>query len=89
LSGRIAQSPGLELTTLRIECRESVCRIDFIFPTQEYLQTAGGQMAMAALNGTPGYTTGGLILVGGDGTLTCYVRLREPTGRGPRQQAQR
>ncbi|HUQ50806.1 MAG TPA: hypothetical protein VM692_01210 [Gammaproteobacteria bacterium] len=77
LSSRIAQVAGLELTTLRIECRETVCRIDFTFPSPEYLETSGGEMAMAAVNGTPGYETGGLILVGNDGTLTHYVPLRE------------
>jgi hypothetical protein len=78
LSSRIAQAAGLELTTLRIECRETVCRIDFTFPSRENMQTSGGAMATAAVNGTPGYKTGGLILLGEDGTLTYYVRLREP-----------
>ena len=77
LSGRIAQAAGLKLATLRIECRETVCRIDFTFPTREDMQASGGAIAMGAVNGTPGYETGGLILVGDDGTLTYYVRLRE------------
>ena len=68
LSGRIAQSAGLELTTLRIECRETVCRIDFTFPTLEYARASGGAMATAAVNGTPDYKTGGLILFGEDGS---------------------
>jgi len=78
ISSRIAQAASLELTTLRVECRETVCRIDFTFPSRENLQTSGGAKAMAAVNGTPGYKTGGLILLGEDGTLTYYVRLREP-----------
>ena len=77
LGNRIAQAPGLKLTTLRIECRETVCRMHFTFPAREELQS-GGPMVMAAVNGTPGYKTGGLILLGEDGTLTYYVRLREP-----------
>jgi hypothetical protein len=76
LGSRIAQAPGLKLTTLRIECRETVCRMYFTFPAREEVQ-AGGPLVMAAVNGTPGYKTGGLILLGEDGTLTYYVRLRE------------
>jgi hypothetical protein len=80
LSSRVAQAAGLELTTMRIECHETVCRIDFTFPSREYLEKSGGDLAVTALNGTPGGETGGLILVGDNGTLTYYLRLREPTG---------
>lgn len=76
LGSRIAQAPGLKLTTLQVECRETICRMHFTFPTREEVQ-AGGPLVMAAVNGTPGYKTGGLILLGEDGTLTYYVRLRE------------
>jgi hypothetical protein len=78
LSNRIAQVAGLELTTLRIECRETVCRIDFTFPSRAYLETSGGDLAIGALGGTRRYETGDLILVGDNGTLTYYLRLREP-----------
>jgi hypothetical protein len=77
LSNRIAQTAGLELTTLRIECRETVCRIDFTFPSRAYMETSGGDLAITALSGTRTYETGDLILVGDNGTLTYYVQLRE------------
>lgn len=76
LGSRIAQAAGLELTTLRIECRTTVCQMHFTFPG-EAERRAGGTLALTAVNGTPGYTTGGLVLIGDDATLTHYVRLRD------------
>jgi hypothetical protein len=59
---RFADAPGLMLADLRVECRETICRIHLAFPTSAYQESAGNRLAADALDELPGFAPGGKIV---------------------------
>jgi hypothetical protein len=76
---RIADAPDLKLSALRVECRETICRIHLAFPTAEYQESEGNQLAANALWGLPQFAEGGKIVGPRDApTMDYYIQRRKP-----------
>lgn len=76
---RIADAPGLKLSDLRVECRDTICRIHAAFPTQEYQETTGNRLVADALENLPGFERGGKIIPPRDlPTIDYYFQRRSP-----------
>jgi hypothetical protein len=76
---RFADAPGLRLADLRVECRETICRIHLAFPTAEYQQSEGNELAANALDKVPGFADGGQIVPSRWGpTLDYYLQRSNP-----------
>lgn len=73
---RIAEAPGLELSDFLVECRETICRLRFVFPTEEYQRTSGETLVANALNEMPEFSTSGEIVFPDDGTPTVEYYLQ-------------
>jgi hypothetical protein len=76
---RFADAEGLRLADLSVQCRDTVCRIHVAFPSAEYEETTGNQLAHNALRELPGFATGGKIIHGRDEpTFDYYIQRRKP-----------
>jgi hypothetical protein len=74
---RLAEAPGLELSDLRVECRDTLCHIRLVFPTREYQDATGNSLAADALNELPVFAPGGKIIPpGGEPTMDYYFQRR-------------
>jgi hypothetical protein len=72
---RFADAPGLKLADLRVECRETICRIHLAFPSSEYQDSKGNELAAKALDKLPGFADGGQIIPSRWGpTLDYYLQ---------------
>lgn len=81
LSVRIAEASGLQLSDFAVQCRETICRLHFVFPTESYRQSAGYARLGDALQDAPGFVDGGKIVEAHDGTAAAdyYVQRRRIT----------
>lgn len=76
---RIADVPGLRLSDLRVECRDTICHIHFAFPTAEYQESEGNQLVAKAVWGLPSLAQGGRIIGPRDApTIDYYLQRRSP-----------
>jgi hypothetical protein len=76
---RFADAPGLRLSDLRVECRDTICRVHAAFPTQEYKETTGNRLVAMALHELPGFARGGKIAPPrGAPTVDYYLQRRRP-----------
>ncbi len=73
---RLAEAPGLELSELGIECRDTICHIRLIFPTKEYQEAAGNRLAAEALNELPIFAPGSRIIAPRNRPVTEYYFQR-------------
>ena len=55
---RFANAPGLKLSDLRVECRDTICRVHAAFPSREYQDTTGNRLVAQALHELPGFARG-------------------------------
>jgi hypothetical protein len=84
LLDRFADVPGLKLANLRVECRDTICRILFSFPTKEYQETVGARLAADALTDLPGFAPGGKIIPYRDAlTFDYYLQRAQPAAAAP------
>ncbi len=58
---QIAQASGLQVTAMDVECRETICRLHLVFPTEEYERASGMGLASRALNEISAFSTSGLL----------------------------
>ena len=74
-----SDASGLKLADLRVECRETICRIHLAFPTAEYQKSEGNELAANALDGLPGFADGRQIVPSRWGpTLDYYLQRASP-----------
>jgi hypothetical protein len=75
---RIADSPGLVLTHFEVDCRETICRVRFAFPSREYQQRTGNTLAARALHELPGFVGGSKVVSPRDRTpmVDYYIQRR-------------
>lgn len=74
---RLADAAGLKLSELRVECRDTICRIHAAFPTREYQGNTGNRLVADALQDLPGFAPGGKIIPPVDApTITYYFQRR-------------
>lgn len=79
LLNRVADVPGLKLSALRVECRDTICHIYLAFPTLEYQESEGNQLVANALWGLPAFAQGGRIIGPRDApTIDYYLQRRSP-----------
>jgi hypothetical protein len=58
---RFANAPGLKLSDLRVECRDTICRVHAVFPSREYQATTGNRLVAQALQELPGFARGAKV----------------------------
>jgi hypothetical protein len=76
---RISDAPGLRLSDLRVECRDTICHIRAAFPTVEYQEATGNRLVAEALNDMPGFARGGKIIPPRNApTVDYYFQRRSP-----------
>jgi hypothetical protein len=76
---RVADAPGLKLSELRVECRDTICHIHAVFPSPEYQDAAGNRLLADALEELPGFAGGGKIIPPRDApTIDYYFQRRSP-----------
>jgi len=76
---RLAGAPSLKLSELRVECRDTICRIHAAFPTLDYRESTGNRLVADALKDLPGFAPGGKGIVPHETpTLTYYFQRRSP-----------
>ena len=76
---RIADAPGLKLSDLRVECRDTICWIHAAFATREYQETTGLRLVANALKDLPGFAPGGKgIPPDREPTIDFYYQRRSP-----------
>jgi hypothetical protein len=76
---RIADVPGLRLSDLRVECRDTICHIRAAFPTAEYQEATGNRLVAKALNELPVFAPGGKVLPSrNEPTVDYYFQRRSP-----------
>jgi hypothetical protein len=76
---RVADAPGLKLSDLRVECRDTICLIHAAFPTREYQETTGNRLVADALQDLPGFAPGGKgIPPRHEPTIDFYFQRRSP-----------
>ncbi len=76
---RLGDAPGLRLSDLRVECRDTICHIHAAFPTLEYRESTGNRLVGAALKDLPGFAPGGRIINPHSApTFDYYVQRRTP-----------
>ena len=76
---RFANVEGLRLADLSVQCRDTVCRVHVAFPSVEYEETTGNQLAFSALRDLPGFAAGGKIIHGpAEPMFDYYVQRRKP-----------
>ena len=76
---RLADAPGLKLSELRVECRDTICRIHAAFPTLDYQESTGNRLVADALQDLPGFAPGGKIIPPHEApTITYYFQRRSP-----------
>lgn len=76
---RISDAPGLRLSDLRVECRDTICHIRAAFPTAEYQEATGNRLVADALNDIPGFARGGKIIPPRNApTIDYYFQRRSP-----------
>ena len=76
---RFSDTSGLKLADLRVECRETICRIHLAFPTAEYQESEGNELAANALDRLPGFADGGQIIPSRWGPTLDYYLQRSNT----------
>jgi hypothetical protein len=75
---RLADAPGLALSELGVECRDTVCHVRLAFPTRQYQETAGNTLAADALDELPGFAPGAKLIRSRDkATMEYYVQRRK------------
>ena len=75
--GRLARMPGLKLSDLGVECRDTICHIHLVFPTKEYQEATGNRLAADALDALPEFARGGKIIPPeGEPTMDYYLQRR-------------
>ncbi|HXS79616.1 MAG TPA: hypothetical protein VN818_04990 [Gammaproteobacteria bacterium] len=80
---RVAGAPGLKLSDLRVECRDTICRIHAAFPTHDYQEATGNRLFADALQDLPGFAPGGKIIPPRDApTIDYYYQRRSPHSSG-------
>ena len=76
---RISDAPGLRLSDLRVECRDTICHIRAAFPTRDYQEATGNRLVAEALNDMPGFARGGKIIPPRNApTIDYYFQRRSP-----------
>jgi hypothetical protein len=75
---RFSDASGLKLADLRVECRETICRIHLAFPTAEYQESEGNELAANALDKLPGFANGAQIIPSRWGPTLDYYLQRQP-----------
>ena len=76
---RLAGAPGLKLSELRVECRDTICRIHAAFPTRDYQESTGNRLVADALQDLPGFAPGGKGIAAHETpTITYYFQRRSP-----------
>jgi hypothetical protein len=75
---RFSDTSGLKLADLRVECRETICRIHLAFPTAEYQESEGNELAANALDKLPGFANGAQIIPSRWGPTLDYYLQRQP-----------
>jgi hypothetical protein len=79
ISKRIADAPDLKLADLRVECRDTICRIHAAFPSREYQETTGNRLVAEAVDDLPGFARGGKIIPPREApTVDYYFQRRSP-----------
>jgi hypothetical protein len=75
----IADAPGLKLSDLRVECRDTICRIHAAFPSREYQETTGNRLVIESVEDLPGFVRGGKInTLRAAPTIDYYIQRRSP-----------
>jgi hypothetical protein len=76
---RFADAPGLRLSAVRVECRDTICHIHAAFPSSDYQQATGNRLVANALEDLPGFTSSSAKIVPGEDTPTIdyYVQRRQ------------
>jgi hypothetical protein len=76
---RLADAPGLKLSELHVECRDTICRIHAAFPTHEYQESTGNRLVADALQDLPGFAPGGKIIPPREApTIAYYFQRSRP-----------
>jgi len=76
---RLADAPGLKLSELRVECRDTICRLHAAFPTRDYQESTGNRLVADALQELPGFAPGGKGIAPRETpTITYYLQRRSP-----------
>jgi hypothetical protein len=76
---RFADAPGLRLSDLRVECRDTICNVHAAFPTQEYRELTGNRLVATALHELPGFAPGAKIdSPRSEPTVDYYLQRRRP-----------
>jgi hypothetical protein len=75
---RFSDASGLKLADLRVECRETICRIHLAFPSAEYQESEGNTLAAKALHELPGFADGGQVIPSRWGPTLDYYVQRQP-----------
>ena len=76
---RVADAPGLKLSDLRVECRDTICRIHAAFPTREYQETTGNRLVAVALQDLPGFARGAKVnRLRHEAAVDYYFQRRSP-----------
>jgi len=77
--GRLADVPGLKLAELSVQCRDTVCRLHFAFPTGEYQDATGNRLVADALDEVPGLRIGWIHSGSDAPTIDYYFQRRKTT----------
>jgi hypothetical protein len=76
---RVAEVPGLMLSDLRVECRDTICRIHAAFPTRDYQDATGNRLFAGSLQALPGFAPGGKVIPPRNApTIDYYFQRRSP-----------
>lgn len=76
--GRLTGAPGLTLSGLDVECRDTICHISLVFPSREYQEAEGNRLAADALNELPDFAEGGKIIPPrNEPTMDYYLQRRK------------
>jgi hypothetical protein len=73
---RFADIPGLKLSDLRAECRDTICRVHVAFPSWEYQESEGKRLAANALRDLLGVAPGWKIIDARDAPALDYYFQR-------------
>lgn len=75
---RLTEAPGLKLSDLNVECRDTICRIHLAFPTRQYQEATGNGLVANALHEMPGFAQGGKIIPPrAQPTMDYYLQRRK------------
>jgi hypothetical protein len=75
---RLTEAPSLRLSSLTVECRDTICHIDLVFPTLAYQNDAGNRLAADALKDLPGFSSGAKIVPSHNApSMAYYIQRRK------------